>query len=98
MATRDQGILSVDNGPLGTSLVVQWLRLHLPMQGVHASQPKKKNQNVNRSNIVTNSINTLKTVPVIDLPGGPVVKNPPANAGDTGSVSGLGRSHTALSN
>ena len=28
-----------------------------------------------------------------DLPGGPVVKNPPANAGDTGSTPGPGRSH-----
>ena len=28
-----------------------------------------------------------------DFPGGAVVKNPPANAGDTGSISGLGRSH-----
>ena len=26
-----------------------------------------------------------------DFPGGPVVKNPPANAGDPGSVPGLGR-------
>ena len=25
------------------------------------------------------------------LPGGPVVKNPPANAGDTGSIPGSGR-------
>ena len=28
-----------------------------------------------------------------DFPGGPVVKNPPANARDTGSIPGLGRSH-----
>ena len=28
-----------------------------------------------------------------DLPAGPVVKNPPANAGDMGSIPGLGRSH-----
>ena len=28
-----------------------------------------------------------------DLPGGPAVKNPPANAGDTGSIPGPGRSH-----
>ena len=28
-----------------------------------------------------------------DFPGSPVVKNPPANAGDTGSISGSGRSH-----
>ena len=27
------------------------------------------------------------------FPGGAVVKNPPANAGDTGSSSGPGRSH-----
>ena len=27
-----------------------------------------------------------------DFPGGSVVKNPPANAGDAGSVPGLGRS------
>ena len=28
------------------------------------------------------------------FPGSPVVKNPPANAGDTGSILGPGRSHT----
>ena len=28
-----------------------------------------------------------------DFPGGAVVKNPPANAGDTGSIPVLGRSH-----
>ena len=27
------------------------------------------------------------------FPGGPVVKNLPANAGDTGSIPGLGRFH-----
>ena len=27
------------------------------------------------------------------FPDGSVVKNPPANAGDTGSIPGLGRSH-----
>ena len=34
----------------------------------------------------------LKTI-CLDFPGGAVVKNPPANAGDTGSIPGLGRSH-----
>ena len=29
----------------------------------------------------------------LDFSGGPVVKNPPANAGDTGSIPGAGRSH-----
>ena len=33
-----------------------------------------------------------------DLPGSAVVKNPPANAGDTGSSPGPGRSHMPRSN
>ena len=33
-----------------------------------------------------------------DVPGGPVVKNSPANAGDTGLIPGLGRSHMPRSN
>ena len=34
---------------------------------------------------------------VSDFPGGPVVKNPPANAGDRGSIPGPGRSHVPWS-
>ena len=33
-----------------------------------------------------------------DFSGGAVVKNPPANAGDTGSSPGPGRSHRPQSN
>ena len=33
-----------------------------------------------------------------DFPGSAVVKNPPANAGDTGLSPGLGRSHMPQSN
>ena len=33
-----------------------------------------------------------------DFPGGAAVKNPPANAGDTGSIPGPGRSHMPWSN
>ena len=33
-----------------------------------------------------------------DFPGGPVVKNPPANTGDMGSIPGSGRSHVPRSN
>ena len=32
-----------------------------------------------------------------DFPGGPLVKNPPANAGDMGSVPSRGRAHTPWS-
>ena len=35
---------------------------------------------------------------VLGLPGGAVVKNPPANAGDMGSIPGPGRSHMPRSN
>ena len=34
----------------------------------------------------------------LDFPGGAVVKNPPANAGDMGLIPGLGRSHMLRSN
>ena len=33
-----------------------------------------------------------------DFPGGAVVENPPASAGDTGSTPGPGRSHMPRSN
>ena len=33
-----------------------------------------------------------------DFPGGPVVKNPPANAGDMGLIPGRGRLHMPGSN
>ena len=33
-----------------------------------------------------------------DFPGGPMVKSLPADAGDMGLVSGLGRSHTPRGN
>ena len=32
------------------------------------------------------------------FPGGPVVKSPPCNAGDTGSIPSLGREHMPQSN
>ena len=35
---------------------------------------------------------------VRDFPGGAVVRNPPASAGDTGSIPGPGRSHMPPSN
>ena len=40
----------------------------------------------------------FKVYSIGDFPGGAVVKNPPANAGDTGSSPGPGRSHMPRSN
>ena len=42
-------------------------------------------------------VTSIKVVPG-GFPGGTVVKNPPANAGDTGSNPGPGRSHVPRSN
>ena len=43
-------------------------------------------------------LQTSKTNLWWDFPGGAVVKNLPANAGNTGSSSGSGRSHVPRSN
>ena len=40
----------------------------------------------------------IKVTKLQGFPGGSVVKNPPANAGDTGLSSGLGRYHMPQSN
>ena len=48
-----------------------------------------------RSNLA-NTANKISSFS--DFPGGAVVKNPPANAGDTGSSPGPGRSHMLWSN
>ena len=41
---------------------------------------------------------TFKIISLWDFPGGAVVKNPPANAGDMGLSAGPGRSHMPRSN
>ena len=40
----------------------------------------------------------IKMNSLSDFPGGVVFKNPPASAGDTGSIPGPGRSHMPQSN
>ena len=47
--------------------------------------------------IITLNVNVLKTL-TEGFPGGAVVENLPANAGDMGSSPGLGRSHVLGSN
>ena len=44
------------------------------------------------------SRNTFQETHPWDFPGGAVVKNLPANAGDMGSIPGPGRSHMPWSN
>ena len=47
---------------------------------------------------LTASSKTIKKSTNRDFPGGPVVKNGSANAGDMGLIPGLGRSHMQQSN
>ena len=42
--------------------------------------------------------NDMLKIYIVGFPGGAVVENMPANAGDTGSSPGLGRSHMPQSN
>ena len=54
---------------------------------------------LDKSDIMTLSLSFFNfKIGVRDSPGGAVVKNPPANTGDTGSSPGLGRSHMPRSN
>ena len=52
--------------------------------------------------VICRNIESLSCTPgkniVLGFPGGSVVKNPPLNAGDTGSIPELGRSHMLRSN
>ena len=65
---------------------------------------KIKNKDVKKCNpkLFTVRFNSIiyfnKYIQNRDFPGGTVVKNPPANAGDTGSIPGPGRSHMPWSN
>ena len=42
--------------------------------------------------------NAMVKIHGFDFPGGPVVKNPPSNAGDMGSIPGPGRFHMPWGN
>ena len=75
----------------------------IPGQGAkipHASWAK--NQNIKQKPYCNKFNKDFKNGPHQkinrDFPRGAVVKNPPANAGDTGSIPGPGRSHMPRSN
>ena len=46
---------------------------------------------------ILNLLPTLESWEIWGYPGGPVFKNPPANAEDMGSIPGLGRLHISWS-
>ena len=48
---------------------------------------------VNMANFFRYTLTQFKNINNVGFPGGAVVKNPPANAGDMGSSPGPGRSH-----
>ena len=62
----------------------------------HAPWPK--NQNIKHKQYCNKFNTDFKIGPHQGFPGGAAVENPPANAGDTGSSPGPGRSHMPRSN
>ena len=63
-----------------TSLVVQWLRISLPVQGTQVRSLVQEDS----------TFRYLKEAYNRDFPGGPVVKNPSCNARDAHSIPGQG--------
>ena len=70
----------------GNSLVVQWLRL-----GTFTAWAQVRS--LVRELRSWKPCGAAKKKKKVGFPGGAVVENPPANAGNTGSSPGLGRSH-----
>ena len=76
--------------------------------GIHTKKKKESKYNINDSHQIRRQknkeerkIKTFKDKSKTSnkgFPGGAVVENLPANAGDTGSSPGLGRSHMPRSN
>ena len=62
----------------------------IPIHVIHQTKKLKNKKHMINSKDAKTFLTKSNTQ---DNPGGPVVKNLPANAGDTGSVSGLGRFH-----
>ena len=73
--------------------MVQWLELHASTTGDTGSIP-------GRGTKILYAVwhSQKKKITFRGFPGGAVVENLPANAGDTGSSPGLGRSHMPRSN
>ena len=66
--------------------------------GIYLEEPKARSQrDICTSMFITPLFTTVKMWKQ-DFPGGALVKNPPANAVDTGSSPVLGRSHMPRSN
>ena len=64
-------------------------KVHFSLSKDRRKMAKKKGQ----SDEMRFSMLAFWSIRILDFPGGSVVKNPPANAGDMGSIPGPGRSH-----
>ena len=63
---------------------------HQHQAGLSGSIKKNKTKQ-NEWLISGQKLSLIQKAELGDFPGSPVVNNPPANAGDTGSIPGLGR-------
>ena len=72
---------------------MSWRYSSPPLFQTH-KKTNKKNEEKEKNHVVISTLKDLSR----DFPGGTVVKNLPANAGDTGSSPGPGRYHMLQSN
>ena len=89
-----QGIFPIQGLNLGL-LHCRQILYCLSHQASHKKVVKKRKKKERERNRLF--ISYIKTT-FLDFPSAPAVKNPPANAGDTGLIRGLGRSHTPRCN
>ena len=75
-----------------------WLTVQTPPLGGASKDSGKMAAWSNHHKIFSVPIVVTRMIKFWDFPCGTVVKNPPANAGDTGSSPGPGRSHMPQSN
>ena len=67
-------------------------------ENLNSDDTSIKNYEAGHLNVSNCAENTMLKMQNQGFPGGAVVENLPANAGDTGSSPGLGRSHMPRSN
>ena len=77
-----------------TPMCIKWMtNKNLPYKKINKIKFFKNPQKTKKKTKDNCHVNTTLKTHQQGFPGGAVVENPPANAGDTGSSPGLGRSH-----
>ena len=97
-----QGCLGLVGPPCVTSNLkgTSWSKIEAPMPSIslHSGQRKGGREDEEQQVNVSRLVRKLSEASLGGFPGGAVVENPPANAGDTGLIPGPGRFRMPRSN